>query len=85
MEAYEAWKEHKLTSQVDLSVAAFNLEQEGNALAWEAGAKSMLKQSVNPSDAQKLASMEEFIREENPYRGPGMRAAKVSGNKRVTS
>lgn len=34
---YEAWKQSKLVGQIDLSVQAYNLEQEANALAWDEG------------------------------------------------
>ena len=34
---YEAWKQRKLVGQIDLSVQAFNLEQEAGAFAWEEG------------------------------------------------
>lgn len=71
MAAYEAWKEHKLTSETDLSVAAYNLEMEAQALAWDEGWRT----GQHPEDGI----------ETNPYRGPGMRAARVSGNKRISS
>lgn len=35
--AYETWKLEKLNGQIDLSVRAFNTEQEMNALSWEEG------------------------------------------------
>lgn len=34
---YEAWKLEKLTGNTDLSVAAYNREQERDALAWDDG------------------------------------------------
>lgn len=34
---YEAWKLAKMNGAVDLSVRAYNLEMEANALSWEEG------------------------------------------------
>ena len=34
---YEEWKQRKIQGQLDLSVQAYNLEQESVALAWEDG------------------------------------------------
>lgn len=63
MAAYEAWKAHKLTTSTDLSASAFNTEQEGPALAWEAGW----------DDAQGAYPK---ARADNPYRGSGMSGAR---------
>jgi len=65
MAAYEAWKAHKLTTSVDVSASAFNLEQEAPALAYEAGVRAALPGN---SYSEKIA---ELI-EKNPYRGKGM-------------
>lgn len=54
---FEAWREHKLNEQLDLSSTAYNLEVEGPALAWEAG-----------WDAHKAGKS----RESNEYRAKGM-------------
>jgi len=64
MAVYEAWKAHKLTMSVDLSVSAFNVEQEAPALAYEAGVRA----AYNRSDREKL----DTLIEKNPYRGKGM-------------
>lgn len=32
--SYEEWKQRKIQGQLDLSVQAYNLEQESVALAW---------------------------------------------------
>ena len=72
---YEAWKEHKLTSHTDLSVSAYNIEQESAALAYEAGVRA----AVFPSDKEKINSLIAA----NPYRGPGMMGERPK--KRVTS
>lgn len=64
MAAYHAWKAHKLTSHPDLSVEAYNVEQEAAALAYEAGVKA----AVPASDQQKRDS----LLANSPYRRPGM-------------
>ena len=56
--AFEVWKEHKLTTSIDLSANAFNLEQEAPALAWEAGWDAA--QGAHPA-----------ARASNPYRAKG--------------
>lgn len=70
MAAYEAWREHKLTMSTDLSVSTYNVEQEGPALAWEAGWDAA--QGAHPKS-----------REENPYRARGMVAERPK--KKLTS
>jgi len=62
---YEAWREHKLTSQTDLSVRAYNAEMESLALAWESGAMAFAGRGAGES-------LDDVIRT-NPYRGKGMR------------
>jgi len=60
---YEAWKQHKLTTSVDLSVGAYNVEQEAAALAYEAG----IRAAVPATDANRI----EILFEANPYRSKG--------------
>jgi len=57
VEAFELWKELRLTTSTDLSIDAYNAEMEGLALAWEAGAKA--------------ASGPDRLPPPNPYRGRG--------------
>lgn len=64
MAAYEAWKQHKLTSSVDLSVSAFNLEMEGPALAYEAGLRAALGRGPGETLDDLIAA--------SPYRRKGM-------------
>ena len=61
---YEAWKMHKITGQLDLSVSAFNAEMEGLALAWEDGWR------VGREGKKPIT--------ENPQRQPGMRGERVT-------
>lgn len=61
---YEAWKERRLVGQTDLSVAAYNMELEAHALAFEDGVRA----AINPAETQKILE----ILEQNPYRKPGM-------------
>lgn len=72
MAAYEAWKEHKITTSTDISVGAFNLESEAVALAWEAGWDAA--QGAHPK-----------ARESNPYRQKGMSGYINPSVKKVTS
>lgn len=63
--SYEAWREHKLTSATDLSVRAYNMEQEAAALHWEEGVKAMAAGAIireNSADVMR----------KNPYRAKGM-------------
>ena len=55
--SYEEWKQRKIQGQLDLSVQAYNLEQESVALAWEDGWVAR--------DAGKLFT-------DNQFRKPGM-------------
>jgi len=55
---YEAWKLAKLNSSQDLSVRAYNMEMEANALSWEEGWRAH-------------ANGESF--DSNRFRKPGMR------------
>lgn len=66
MDAYEEWKASKLAGHVDISVAAWNREQEALALAWEDGArKAMAFVGANLADLRELL-------DQNPHRKPGM-------------
>lgn len=73
---FEAWKAHKLTSHVDLSVAAYNLEMEAQALAWEAGVRAM-------ANALPIRKSPTEVIEENPYRKPGMRGERRGSTARL--
>lgn len=73
MAAYEAWKEHKITTSTDISVGAFNLESEAVALAWEAGWRAH----------EKSGSPESYAA--NPYRQKGMSGYINPSVKKVTS
>jgi hypothetical protein len=73
--AYEMWREARVLGQVDVSVHAFNAEQEGLALAWEAGVMFAIKADNGLTTAS--------IEAANPYRGAGMTGARPA--KRVTS
>lgn len=64
---YEVWKANRLTNSTDLSVHAYNLEQEALALAWEAGAK------VAFSAAQSRGMSIEEVLSSNPNRAKGMK------------
>ena len=65
MAAYEEWKERKLTSSTDLSVSAFNVEQEGPALAYEAGVDAGVKGAAAKKSAEE-------VKKASPYRAQGM-------------
>lgn len=56
MADYETWKERKLDESIDLSYAAYNVEREAAALAWEAGWRA--RDSGRPFES-------------NEYRGKG--------------
>jgi hypothetical protein len=71
MDAYEEWKASKLAGHVDISVAAWNREQEALALSWEDGAAKGIQTAFEkdykaPSDAMPDALAK------NPHRRPGM-------------
>lgn len=66
MEAFEEWKAAKLAGQSDLSVQAWNREQEALALAWEDGAKTGVKA------VRENAAVIEEVLPRNPHRKPGM-------------
>lgn len=74
MAAYEAWKQHKLTGISDLSVSAFNTEQEATALAWAAGVKALHARIMPTNDLHRagLDQLLEHLLADNPYRKPGM-------------
>jgi hypothetical protein len=73
MADYEAWKQHKVTSQLDVSASAYNLEVESTALAYETGVKDAFAAvAVDINLPEVIAA--------NPYRQPGMRGyRKVNG------
>jgi hypothetical protein len=74
---YEDWKARKLAGQLDLSVEAYNREQESQALAWEAGARALAAEfNTAPQDLT-------FFMSRNPHRQPGMRGHR--GTSRVAS
>lgn len=61
---FEAWRERKIVGQVDISVAAYNIEMESQAVAWEEGlAHGALGRSRAEVDLLML---------DNPYRKAGM-------------
>ncbi len=66
---YEAWKGAKLLGQTDFSVAAFNAEMEGLALAYEQGVKDAFQAATIRQSAEEVVA-------NNPYRKPGMRGEK---------
>ena len=69
MAAYEAWKQQKLVSYPDVSVAAYNAEMGIHANAWDEGAKFALAVStLNATEWQMNA-----VLRENPFRQQGMR------------
>lgn len=72
---YEAWKERKLTSSTDLSVHAYNVEQEGLALAYDAGVDDGFKGQVALKSAKDVKAA-------SPYRRKGTTA--YIAPKRVT-
>ena len=81
MAAYEAWKEHKLISSVDISVSAFNLEAESTAVAFEAGVDALSKQSKGGASEDDVAT----VKAVNPYRQKGMTGYRPPETKRVSS
>lgn len=81
MQHYEAWKMQRLTGVVDLSVNAYNLEQEALALAYEAGVRDGINTAANGGrHMSEIDAVSETI-SNSPYRKPGMAAAM----KRLTS
>ena len=79
--AYEAWKQHKLTSSVDLSVSAFNLESEAVAVAYELGVDALSKQSKGGASEDDVAT----VKAANPYRQKGMTGYIAPTVKKATS
>ena len=76
MTAFEDWKAKKLMGQVDLSISAFNLEQESQALAYEAGVKDVFSELGEDGAAKAgIATLDEFLTT-SPYRKPGMKGQK---------
>lgn len=73
MADYEAWKERKLTGQVDLSVNAYNVEQEAVALAFDAGVDAAFAGAIIRQNAQD-------VKRQSPYRRKG-----TTGYRKITS
>lgn len=65
MAAYEVWKHNRLVGTTDLSVHAFNTEQEIVALAYEAGVRDAFI-------GQRASKTVEEVIARNPNRTPGM-------------
>jgi hypothetical protein len=63
---FEAWRAAKILGAFDLSVAAFNAEMAGLALAYEQGVRDMAKGAIARQSPDEVIA-------ENPYRKPGMR------------
>ena len=82
--AYEAWKEHKLTSSVDLSVSAFNLESEAVAVAYELGVAALYKRCKASKSVASGEDVAAVVRA-NPYRQKGMTGYIAQTVKKVTS
>lgn len=83
MAVYEEWRANKLASSVDLSVHAFNVEQEGAALAYEAGVSALYKRSRDSAHSVSENDVDVVIRD-NPYRAKGTMGHAAPKQKRVT-
>lgn len=65
---FETWKAQKLAGITDLSVTAYNLEMESQALAYEAGVRGL----STKVPAMNLNIVQNVI-DANPYRARGMK------------
>lgn len=71
---FEAWRETKLLGSVDLSVHAYNVEQEGAALAYEAGVRDAVRKTAEGFSVNAIIAA-------SPYRGRGMAGERTTMKK----